>query len=272
MRSAKHVGIYHPDIAIFLVAIPLISAFNYYLTYTNIQPGWFLVITFLLDTIQGYAAWWGVRSFILYLDRVWPYGKNPYKRILVQLFATTLIGLIIISVLTEIVSWIAKGRSAPLNFYTFDLFIIGIWFFVINGVYVGIYYFNIWKQTEETRHIELQERSGAIMVKLGKQDIKVPFQEITGFYVEGEYVVVTNIQGKKYYLDQSLDKTEKELPASLFFRLNRQIMLHRQTISGFKRIENGKLQILLSTSTGFPSDILVSRTKASSFKEWFQQG
>ncbi|MDZ7647838.1 MAG: hypothetical protein U5K54_12005 [Cytophagales bacterium] len=50
---------YHPDVALFLILIPFISAFNYYLTYTNIQLSWFLLLTFTIDTVQGYCAWWG---------------------------------------------------------------------------------------------------------------------------------------------------------------------------------------------------------------------
>ncbi len=59
---------YHPDIRIFLVAIPLISAFNYYLTYPNIHFNGYLLLTFTIDTLQGYLAWWAVRSIILKLD------------------------------------------------------------------------------------------------------------------------------------------------------------------------------------------------------------
>jgi hypothetical protein len=53
MKANTAKSIYHPDIRIFLVAIPLISAFNYYLTYTNIQPNGFLLLTFTIDTIMG---------------------------------------------------------------------------------------------------------------------------------------------------------------------------------------------------------------------------
>jgi hypothetical protein len=262
---------YYPDVALFLFFIPFISAFNYYLTYHNVSFGWFLFLTFTIDTVQGYAAWFGVRSFIIYLDKIWPYGNKPFLRIVVQFIGSTIIGLAVISLLTELTSWIAKGRPAPLDFYTFDLVIISIWFFVINGIYVGLYYFNTWRKVIEAREEEIRENSKSIIVQLGKQNIKVPFEDVTGFFVDGEYVVVSNKQGKKFYLDQSLDKTEKTLPNSLFFRLNRQVILHRQMVSGFKRIENGKLHVLVNFSEGFPSELIVSRTKASAFKGWFQQ-
>jgi hypothetical protein len=120
---------YYPDVTLFLVLIPFISAFNYYLTYSNIQLNGFLLLTFTIDTVQGYCAWWGVRTFILFLDKKLPYEKGLGRRIFIQLFSTLIIGLFIISILTELVSLIAKGKPAPLHFYTKDLFIISIWFF-----------------------------------------------------------------------------------------------------------------------------------------------
>ncbi|HEX6172114.1 MAG TPA: hypothetical protein VFZ33_20665, partial [Chitinophagaceae bacterium] len=84
------------DVKFFLVAIAFISAFNYYLTWSNIKLNWYLVYTYTIDTIQGWLAWWAVRSIIIYLDKKMPYGNRPLKRILVQLFLTTTAGLLII--------------------------------------------------------------------------------------------------------------------------------------------------------------------------------
>jgi len=261
---------YHPDVAIFLTIIPLISAFNYYLTYSNIQLSWFLLLTFIIDTAQGYLAWWGVRSFIFYLDRRIPHESGVRFRLIIQVFTTLVIGLVIIAVLTEITSLIAKGEMAPLSFYTVDLFIISIWFFVINGIYIGLRYFNLWKTSEERRLEEMKLKSNGVMVKQGKQELRFTFEELAGFCVEGEYSLAVHNSGKKYYLDQSLDKLEKTLPSTLFFRLNRQFILHRERITGFKRADNGKIIVQAGPMENVPSEILVSRTKAPAFKRWFR--
>lgn len=269
-EANKNTKPYYPDIIIFLVFIPFISAFNYYLTYSNIKLNGFLALTFTIDTAQGYLAWWAVRAFIIYLDKKWPYEKGGAKRILFQLITTSFIGLIIISALTELVSLIAKGKPAPLAFYTIDLFIISIWFFVINGIYIGLYYFNLWRQSEAKLREETRVKSGGLLIKLGKQEILLPFQEIAGFYVENEYPMACLVSGKKYYLDKSLDKVQDDLPQEMFFRLNRQFMLHRQLVTGFRRLENGKIMVMTTTKENFPSEIPVSRTKAAAFKAWFR--
>ena len=150
---------YHPDVVLFLILIPFISAFNYYLTYSNIQFNGFLLLTFTIDTVQGYGAWWAVRAFVIYLDKKLPYETGLSKRIAIQLPTTLFIGLAVISALTEIVSLIAKGKPAPLQFYTIDLFIISIWFFVINGIYIGLHFYRLYKDSEEIRKRENQVKS-----------------------------------------------------------------------------------------------------------------
>jgi DNA-binding LytR/AlgR family response regulator len=261
---------YHPDIVLFLILIPFISAVNYYLTYSNIQLSWFLVLTFTIDTVQGYIAWWACRYFILFLDRRWTYGNGGLARLAVQLIATLIIGLGIISVLTELVSWIAKGKGAPLSFYTVDLFIIGIWFFVINGIYIGLYYYNLWKQTDKQREEDNRIKTDGLLIKNGKQEIRLSFDEVVGFSLDGEYVIANHISGKKYFVDQSLDKVEKTIPDLFFFRLNRQFILHRQIITGFRKEDNGKIIVLSNKSDSFPTEITVSRIKAPAFKDWFR--
>jgi hypothetical protein len=269
-EKSNHTNPYQPDIALFLVIIPFISAINYYLTYTNIHLNGFLVLTFSIDTAQGYLAWWAVRSLILFLDKKWPYEKGPLKRIIFQIISTTFMGLAIISVLTELVSWLAKGKPAPLSFYAIDLFIIGIWFFVMNGIYIGLHYYNEWQRSEEKRREESLLKSGGIMVKQGKTDILLRFEELAGLFMEDDYVAATTLTGQKFFLGESLDKMEKKLPTLFFFRLNRQFIVHRQLVTGFRRTGNGKILVLLNKNQNIPAEIPVSRTKAVAFKPWFR--
>jgi hypothetical protein len=260
---------YH-DVKFFLIAIAFISAFNYYLTYTNISFNWFFVLTYTIDTIEGWLAWWAARSIIIHLDSKLPYTFRPAKRILIQFFLTTTAGLIIIITLTEIVSLIIKGHTVPVKFYLFDVFIITIWFFVINGIYIGMHYYAEWKQSELQRQEEKKIRAGGFAVRHGKQNTLIPFEDIMGFYSEEGYTILLTWENKKYFPDKSLDKIEEALPGELFFRLNRQYILHRKALTGFKRTGDGKIDVFVGAFENFPKAIQVSRTKAISFKNWFQ--
>jgi hypothetical protein len=84
-EEPKNTNPYYPDIPLFLGLIPIINAFNYYLTYSNIQLDSHLLLTFSIDTVQGYLAWVGIRYLILYFDDQLPYHRAPLKRIMIQL-------------------------------------------------------------------------------------------------------------------------------------------------------------------------------------------
>src|SRR5680860_312441 len=265
-RNAQNQSPYYPDVRLFLVLIPFINAINYYLTYPNIKFNGHFFLTFTLDTVDGYIAWYSVRRFILYLDQRLPYGQGLPRRLMVQFVGTALIGLGIISLLTESTSFLAKGRPAPLEFYTVDLVIIGIWLFFINAIYLGLYYLNQSKRMGHKLAAQKKAQIEGLLVKVGKKDLKLDFDQIAGFQTDSDYTMALDITGKKFYMDDSLEKIGKKLPSETFFRLNRQYILHRNLISDFRRIENGKLLVLLHANDLFPSEIPVSRIKAPNHK------
>jgi DNA-binding LytR/AlgR family response regulator len=258
------------DKVFFLIVIAFISAFNYYLTYDHIKFNWSLVLTYTLDTIEGWVAWWAVRSLIKYLDARIPYGREPFKRILIQLLLTTLAGLLVIVFLTALVSWIAVRRPPIPSFYSFDIFIIIIWFIVINGIYIGMHYYTEWRALAHRLQEESQARTGGFTVKQGKMDLLIPFTDIAAIYTDAGYSILLNWEGKKYLPDSSLDKIEKALPCNWFLRLNRQYILHRGAITGFKRLGDGKIEVLTKPLHPLPASVQVSRLKAASFKNWFR--
>ncbi len=265
----KKASKYYPDIIIFLVMIPIISGINYYLTYSKIKLNWYLVYRYTIDTLQGYLAWLAVRELILFLDKKLPYEAGLLKRILIQWVTTTMLGLFIIAASTEILSIIFIGKWAPIDFYTTDMVIIGIWFFFINAIYLGLYYYNTLKRAELKIAAEPQIKSDGYKVKEGKREIIIDFEDLAGFYVDLEYSVVLDNKGKSYYTLESLDNIGKLIPKDTFFRLNRKFILNRSAIVGFERIENGKLSVLTKKDNIFPSEITVSRDKAPLFKKWF---
>ncbi len=266
------------DVKLFLVLIPLINVINYYLTYDNITFSVHTILTFSLDTIEGYAAWLVTRYIISYLDKKISFDANLILRIIVQTFTTLLAGVFIIVLLTNLVNVMGTNKPVPGSFYTYDIFIIAIWFFVMNGIYISAHFYFEWQhyQTKKGDPGVSREKLNALfndgfIVKNGKTDMILPYNDIAGFYTDGEYVTCTTILEKKYLLDQSIENIKSELPPELFFRLNRQFLLHRQVIKGFQRAENGKLNILITPLKNISTPISVSRTKAADFKEWFQE-
>lgn len=261
---------YAAEVKLFLVLIPLINVSNYYLTYSNITFRWRTLITFSLDTLIGYAAWTAIHFIIVKMDKRLPFSENVIKRLTIQIITTVFTGMFIIIASTMILNYFFDDRPIPLTFFTYDVFIISVWFLVINGIYVGMYFYHEWRTTENKRAEENKIKTGGLKVRSGKQELVLNYEEIAGFSVDGEYIICLTMSGKKFLLDQSMDKLEKLMPGSWFFRLNRQFLVHRQIISGFEKAENGKLNILTKSLPPLSSPIAVSRTRAPAFKTWFQ--
>lgn len=264
-RYKKQENPYHPDILIWLIGIPFISAFNYYLTYSNISWGWFLALTYSIDTTQGFLSIFIVRAHILYLDEVLPYEKGIFKRVLIQFLSVSMMGLLIISLTTEMVSLIAKGTFAPFSFYAFDLFIISIWFFVVNGVYVMLFFIKKWRHYQE----QFKPDQQGFLLKTGSKNSFLNYAEVAVVQASQDYALIHSIKGEKYYHSESLNAMEATLPFHNFFRLNRQYIISRRIIAGYDRIENGKLKARLLDPFRETSPV-ISRDKAPAFKRWLE--
>ena len=261
---------YAAEVKLFLVLIPLINVSNYYLTYSNITFRWRTLMTFSLDTLIGYAAWTAVHFIIVNMDKRLPFSENVIKRLTFQIITTVFTGMFIIIASTIILNYFFDDKPIPLSFFTYDVFIISVWFLVINGIYVGMHFYHEWRTAENKRAEENKIKTGGLKVRSGKQELVLNYEEIAGFSVDGEYIICLTMSGKKFLLDQSMDKLEKLMPGAWFFRLNRQFLVHRQIISGFEKAENGKLNILTKSLAPLSSPITVSRTRAPAFKTWFQ--
>jgi len=72
--------------------------------------------------------------------------------------------------------------------------------------------------------------------------------------------------GSEVVLAQTLEELEQQLDPKLFFRVNRQIILHIDSIRHIHNYFNGKLKIELKKNPAL--DIIVSRDKAGLIKAW----
>lgn len=74
------------------------------------------------------------------------------------------------------------------------------------------------------------------------------------------------ISGECYLKDTSLDTLQQQLDPQAFFRANRQYIIARDAVEDISSWFGGKYIVNLSVKT--PENIVVSRAKSSSFKDW----
>lgn len=107
------------------------------------------------------------------------------------------------------------------------------------------------------------------VVKQRNNWIPVFTKDIACFYRDNLNYLVT-FSGEKYIVDfVTLEEVEELLDPKLFYRANRQSIVHIDAIQTIRPHENQKLTLTLKAPLKMEQDI--SREKAPSFKKWFER-
>lgn len=104
------------------------------------------------------------------------------------------------------------------------------------------------------------------LVKLGQKLISISDDEIAYFYSQDKLCFVLTKSSNKYVVDYTLEELAKILQPEKFFHLNRKTIASISGISDVHTYFNGKLKVELLPK--FEEETLVSREKATEFKEW----
>lgn len=90
--------------------------------------------------------------------------------------------------------------------------------------------------------------------------------DITYFYSEWKITKAKLQNGMEETIPNTLEEIEKQLDPQLFFRANRQYIIHIDSIQFIHNHFNGKLKIVLKKNAEI--EIIVSREKAAILKKW----
>lgn len=104
------------------------------------------------------------------------------------------------------------------------------------------------------------------LVKTGLKYTSVPTSEIAYFFSESSTTYLKTNHGEAMIVDHSLDELEELVNPTSFFRVNRHMILCDKSISSIDSYFNNRL--LLAVKPEYNENIIVSREKVRSFKEW----
>lgn len=107
------------------------------------------------------------------------------------------------------------------------------------------------------------------MVKLGENIISVKTEEIDHFKAEDGIVLFSNKQGKRYPVNYTLDQLEPILDPAIFFRINRKVIIHIDSIQKVGSFFNNRLKV--NTQFIDNDDAVVSRERVGNFKDWLNK-
>lgn len=107
------------------------------------------------------------------------------------------------------------------------------------------------------------------MVKMGDSISSIKTEDITHFISEDGLVLLTTSNGKRYTLDYTLDNLELLLDPDIFFRINRKVIIHINSIQKVGTYFNSRLKI--NTTTLQDEDGVISRERVADFKKWLDK-
>jgi len=107
------------------------------------------------------------------------------------------------------------------------------------------------------------------LVKVGEHLKMINCSNIAFFHSMEKATFICNTEGRDYAIDHTLDQIELMVNPSEFYRVNRSCIIGINSIRDIVAYSSSRLKIVPIVKTD--EDIIVSRERVSSFKEWLER-
>jgi DNA-binding LytR/AlgR family response regulator len=111
-----------------------------------------------------------------------------------------------------------------------------------------------------------QQYKSRFMVKMGDGISTIKTEDVNHFVSEDGVVLLSTNQMKRFALDQTLDELLQQLDPSVFFKINRKVIVNINAIQKVNSYFNSRLKINIPGLTD--DDCIVSRERVADFKLW----
>lgn len=116
----------------------------------------------------------------------------------------------------------------------------------------------------------LTRPQSTFLVKFREKMYPVPVKDVAVVALESEVVYLYTFNKEKHAVFKTIDEVERVLDPQTFFRINRQMILHRDAIHEMEPFFNRRVIITLKVPTTVRP--LVSRLKVGLFLGWVEKG
>jgi DNA-binding LytR/AlgR family response regulator len=119
-------------------------------------------------------------------------------------------------------------------------------------------------RVEQAIHQLQRDYKRRFVVKTGSHFLSIRIEHILHFFSENKITWLRHQNGKKYELDHTLEQLEQMLDPTLFFRVNRQSIVHIDSVLKATVYSSARLKLQLVDQT----EVLVSRDRVATFRKW----
>ncbi len=220
------------------------------------------------------AVWLVVRTITIWLDRRYDWFAQPARRIVGQLLLGVG-GPVVVSLLLVVLyfHFVVKQPIAESTYPVYEFPISVLFILLFNLLYVGLYLYQkaivtAQHQTPSPEQTTVTPYRKTLIVNSGLRNIPVATDDVAYIYIDDATVLLTTFSGNKYAVNNSLDELTRDLPTALFFRVNRQFIIHRKACSSYLNDTYGKLKV--EVQPALPKAIIVSQQRTPEFKKWLE--
>lgn len=109
----------------------------------------------------------------------------------------------------------------------------------------------------------------SFLVKYRNQLIPLDVDDIAYFFLENQIVYCKTHTSKLYQISTTLERLQKSLNPTVFFRVNRQFIVSKQAVKSVEIYEKRKLKLI--TRITHSNEIIISKLKTASLKIWLHE-
>lgn len=104
------------------------------------------------------------------------------------------------------------------------------------------------------------------LIRQGQKMISVNTDQVAFFLASNKLNYIITKEKQKFVIDHTLEEVEHMVDPKKFFRANRQLILSQDVVKAIYPWFKGKLKVDVSVPA--EEEVLISREKATAFKEW----
>ncbi|MBT2561321.1 LytTR family transcriptional regulator [Pedobacter sp. ISL-68] len=213
-----------------------------------------------------------IRAINIRLDKKFDWTAQTIQRAGTQVFFAFIIPAVCAFLMASLYFAIRGLNIFKTTYLKYDFQFILLQLLLINVYYIAYHFYLKWSQAEKiisqlaVQHVGPNRPKETFTVSKGAANLLLAINEIAYFFREGDNNYLRTVNGEDYFVNTALDEVQQQLPEDIFFRANRQLIVHREACKAYGLLTYGKLSIKLHPPLA--TDAVVSQKRAKDFKSW----